>query len=118
MKYERDRTWAEVSLDHLASNFQKLSEWTGPACDVLCVVKGNAYGHGAIEVSRELERVGCKILGVATLEEAMELREAGIRLPVLLLGPIPPSHTALAMENNLILPLIDEAYAREVSAAI
>ena len=52
MKYERDRTWAEVSLDHLASNFQKLSEWTGPACDVLCVVKGNAYGHGAIEVSR------------------------------------------------------------------
>ena len=70
MKYERDRTWAEVSLDHLASNFQKLSEWTGPACDVLCVVKGNAYGHGAIEVSRELERVGCKILGVATLEEA------------------------------------------------
>lgn len=117
MKYERDRTWAEVSLDHLASNFQKLSEWTGPACDVLCVVKGNAYGHGAIEVSRELERVGCRILGVATLEEAMELREAGIRLPVLLLGPIPPSHTALAMENNLILPLIDEAYAREVSAA-
>ena len=81
MKYERDRTWAEVSLDHLASNFQKLSEWTGPACDVLCVVKGNAYGHGAIEVSRELERVGCRILGVATLEEAMVLRDP-VFLPV------------------------------------
>lgn len=117
MKYERDRTWAEVSLDHLASNFQKLSAWTGPACDVLCVVKGNAYGHGAIEVSRELERIGCKILGVATIEEGMELREAGVQLPVLILGPITPVHTALAIEQNFIVPLIDETYAKQVSAA-
>lgn len=117
MKYERDRAWAEVSLDHLASNFQKLCEWTGPACDVLCVVKGNAYGHGAVEVSRELERVGCKMLGVATIEEGMELREAGIQVPVLILGPITPVHTALAIEQNFIIPLIDETYAKQVSAA-
>ena len=117
MKYERDRTWAEVSLDHLASNFRKLSEWTGPSCDVLCVVKGNAYGHGAVEVSRELERVGCKILGVATIEEAVELREAGVKLPVLLLGPITPVHTALAIEQNFIIPLINETYAKQISDA-
>lgn len=117
MKYERDRAWAEVSLDHLASNFQKLCEWTGPACDVLCVVKGNAYGHGAVEVSRELERIGCKMLGVATIEEGMELREAGIQVPVLILGPITPVHTALAIEQNFIIPLIDETYAKQVSAA-
>lgn len=117
MKYERDRAWAEVSLDHLAENFKKLSAWVGPSCGVLCVIKGNAYGHGAVEVSRELERAGCEILGAATIEEAMELREHGVGLPVLLLGPITPVHTALAAEQGFIIPLIGEDCAREISAA-
>ena len=117
MKYECDRTWAEVSLDRLAENYQTLSAWTGPSCKVLCVVKGNAYGHGAVEVSKELERIGCAILGVATIEEAMELRENGIKLPILLLGPITPIHTALAIEQDFIVPLINESYAKEVSNA-
>ena len=81
MNYERDRAWAEVSLDRLADNYHKLSEFVGPSCKVLCVIKGNAYGHGAVEVSKELERAGCEILGAATIEEAMELREHGIKLP-------------------------------------
>lgn len=117
MKYERDRAWAEVSLDALAENYKKLSAWTGPSCKVLCVIKGNAYGHGAVEVSRELERAGCEILGAATIEEAMELRENGIKLPILLLGPITPAHTALAIEQGFILPFINETYAKEVSEA-
>ena len=58
MNYERDRAWAEVSLDRLADNYHKLSEFVGPSCKVLCVIKGNAYGHGAVEVSKELERAG------------------------------------------------------------
>lgn len=117
MNYERDRAWAEISLDHLSENYRKLSTWTGPSCKVLCVIKGNAYGHGAVEVSRELERAGCEILGAATIEEAMELRENGIWLPVLLLGPITPIHTALAIQERFIVPLIDESSAKEISDA-
>lgn len=117
MNYERDRAWAEVSLDRLADNYHKLSEFVGPSCKVLCVIKGNAYGHGAVEVSKELERAGCEILGAATIEEAMELREHGIKLPVLLLGPINPAYAALAAEQGFIVPLIDAAHAEELSAA-
>ena len=117
MNYERDRAWAEVSLDRLADNYHKLSEFVGPSCKVLCVIKGNAYGHGAVEVSKELERAGCEILGAATIEEAMELREHGIKLPVLLLGPINPAYAALAAEQGFIVPLIDAAHAEDLSAA-
>ena len=118
MRYGQDRAWADVSLDHLAKNFQKIASLVGPDCKVLCVIKGNAYGHGAVEVSRELERCGCEVLGAATIEEAMELREKGIRLPIVLFGPINPIHTALAIQQDLTVPLISLEQAKELSKAV
>lgn len=117
MKYERDRAWAEISLDLLAKNFQKISSWVGPDCKVLCVIKGNAYGHGAVAISKELERCGCEVLGAATIEEAMELRENGIRLPIVLFGPINPIHTALAIRQKITVPLISLDDAKKLSKA-
>jgi alanine racemase len=79
-------TWAEIDLDALAANFQLVRRHVGPAVKVLAVVKANAYGHGAVECARRLEREGAPWFGVATPEEAIELRESGIVQPILCLG--------------------------------
>jgi alanine racemase len=69
---------------------------------VLCVVKANAYGHGAIEVSRRLETAGVDYLGVATIDEGIELREKGIRLPILVMsGLFPWNEIGLVTKNEL-----------------
>ncbi len=78
-------THALVDLDAIAANFAWLSERAGDA-SVLCVVKADAYGHGAVAVSRRLQREGARWLGVAIVEEAEELATAGISCRILLLG--------------------------------
>ena len=70
---------------------------------MLAVVKADAYGHGAVEVSRALVSAGCEALAVATLEEATELREAGIRVPVLMLqGLHAPDEADRALRLGLV----------------
>jgi len=78
-------TWAEISLAALRRNFLRVRQLAGPR-KVMAVIKADAYGHGAVPVARALAASGVDWLGVATVEEAVELREAGIRQPVLLLG--------------------------------
>jgi len=79
-------TWAEINLSALRHNFSQIQDFVGSGVDILSVVKADAYGHGAVPVSRALVESGTAILGVATLDEAMELREAGIRAPIQLLS--------------------------------
>lgn len=81
-------TVAEINLDHLSHNLEQVRLRVGPSAEVLAVVKANAYGHGAVPVSRRLVADGVAMLGVATVEEGIELREAGIEAPVLILGGI------------------------------
>ncbi len=80
------RTWAEIDLDALAYNYEVLCRRMGPASRLMGVVKADAYGHGAVEVSRTLEELGAAYLAVSSVDEARELRGAGIRLPILQLG--------------------------------
>jgi alanine racemase len=96
--------WAEVSLSTLRSNFEAIRDYVNPPSEkrvaprkVLCVVKGNGYGHGGAEVSKPLERFGADWLGVASAGEGMELREAGVRKPILVLGGFWPGE-----EKNFI----------------
>ena len=91
------RTWAEIDLDALAYNYRTLRERMGPQSRFLGVVKADAYGHGAIEVSRTLEELGGEYLAISSLDEALELRHSGIRLPILQLGLTPADQTALAL---------------------
>ncbi len=84
------RTWAEIDLDALAHNYRKARALTGPKVKYLGVVKADAYGHGAVQVARQLELLGAEYLAVSSLDEARELRQAGIRAPVLILGHTPP----------------------------
>ncbi len=78
-------TWAEVSLTALRQNFRTVQKHVGLNVTVCAVVKADAYGHGAVECSRALEAEGAKWLGVTSLDEAIPLREAGIRANILLM---------------------------------
>jgi alanine racemase len=78
-------TWAEVSLTSLRQNFRVVAKQTGAGVEVCAVVKADAYGHGAVECSRALEAEGAKWLGVTSLDEAIPLRDAGIRSRILLM---------------------------------
>ena len=79
------RTWAEIDMDALAGNFRAIRE----SCSqkIYAVIKADAYGHGAVAFARALDADG---FAVATLEEAIELRENGIEKPILILGFTPP----------------------------
>ena len=83
------RTWADVSLDHLAHNYAVLRGNVPASCKFLGVVKADAYGHGAVPVSRRLKEMGADFLAVSNFEEALQLRRADIRLPILILGYTP-----------------------------
>jgi alanine racemase len=78
-------TWAEVSLASLRQNLRVVAKHTGAGVTVCAVVKADAYGHGAVECSRALEAEGAKWLGVTSLDEAIPLRDAGIRSRILLM---------------------------------
>jgi alanine racemase len=78
-------TWADVSLSTLRQNFRTVQKHVGPGVTVCAVVKADAYGHGAVECSRALELENAKWLGVTSLDEAIPLREAGIRANILLM---------------------------------
>ncbi|HKI26244.1 MAG TPA: alanine racemase [Candidatus Sulfotelmatobacter sp.] len=78
-------TWAEVSLTTLRQNFRTVQKHVGANVTVCAVVKADAYGHGAVECSRALETEGARWLGVTSLDEAIPLREAGIRSSILLM---------------------------------
>jgi alanine racemase len=79
-------TLAIVDLDAIAHNLQEIRSLLPHAVAICAIVKANAYGHGAIPVSRELETQGVEAFGVATVEEGLELRQAGIRRPILVMG--------------------------------
>jgi alanine racemase len=78
-------TWAEVSLAALRQNFRTVQKHVGANVLVCAVVKADAYGHGAVECSHALEAEGARWLGVTSLDEAIPLREAGIRANILLM---------------------------------
>ena len=79
-------TWAEIDLDALAWNFRAVRERVGPGVKVMGVVKADAYGHGAAECARRLEAEGADWFAVATPEEGLALRRAGLTRPVLCFG--------------------------------
>ena len=81
-------TWASIDLDALAFNFHSSKTFIGEDIEYMAVVKANAYGHGAVECARRLEAEGVDWFAVASIEEGVELRVAGIEKPILILGGI------------------------------
>jgi alanine racemase len=93
-------TWAEISFAKLRRNYMRVRSLAGTR-KVMAVIKADAYGHGAVPVARCLADCGVDWFGVATVEEALELREAGITQPILLLGGLYMSDPAHLVEFNL-----------------
>lgn len=100
--------WAEVSLPALQHNLDAIRAYVNPASEkrqtprkVLCIVKGNGYGHGGPEVSKPLDKFGADWFGVASAGEGVELRKAGVRKPILVLGGFWPGEEKNLIEHNL-----------------
>ncbi len=106
-------SWAEVDLSALAHNLGLARGMAGRAGagrpGLLAVVKADAYGHGAVEVSRALARRGVRHFGVATLEEGLALRRAGLEAAILLLGPLDPAWMGEALRHRVGLSVWDES---------
>lgn len=111
-------TWIEVDRDALANNVRKLRRRIPSNAILYAVVKANAYGHGAVESSRTLQRAGADRFAVATLLEAIELREGGIEEPILVLGYTPPYQAALAARQRITLTIFDVNTAVGLAATI
>ena len=116
MTKETRRTWAEIHLDRLARNYEKLRS-LAPNSKFGGLVKANAYGHGAVPVAKKLEELGADYLLVACLDEAEELREAGIKAPILILGYTPVEYTADLIRLNITQTVYDSDIAKAQSEA-
>ncbi len=110
------RAWAEVNLDALARNY-RLLRGLAPGAKFLGLVKADAYGHGAVPVARKLQALGADMLAVACLAEAVQLRRAGLTLPVLCLGQTPPELAGLLLEYGVTQTVGDLETGRALSAA-
>ncbi|MFQ8767777.1 MAG: alanine racemase [Oscillospiraceae bacterium] len=112
------RTWADISLDNLEHNYKTLREHVGKGPRFLGVVKADAYGHGAVQVSRTLEELGAEYLAVSNLEEAVQLRRGGVNLPVLILGYTPPEFAPDEAELSITQEVHGLQYAKDLNKAL
>lgn len=109
------RTWAEINLNALAHNYNTLRERIGSNVKFLGVVKADAYGHGSVQVSRLLEKLGADYLAVSSIDEAIELRHNGITMPILILGYTPKEEVGELIKNNITQAVTCKAKALEYS---
>ena len=105
------RTWAEIDLDALEHNFQILQDRVGADTGVVGVVKADAYGHGALQTARTLEKLGAAYLAVSSLDEGRELRHSGITMPILILGHTPEEYVPQLLAYNMTQAITCEAKA-------
>lgn len=117
MEQATKRTWAEIDLSNLEHNYRALRGMLPSGCRFVGVVKANAYGHGAVPVAKKLEKLGAEYLAVACLDEAAQLRQAGIKTPILMLGPTPSAFAQELLELDVTQSVQDLRAARELSAA-
>ena len=106
-------TFAEINLDRLTGNYRAIERAVGGA-GMLPILKANAYGHGLVEVALHLEKSGPAALGVAFLEEGAQLREAGVKCPILVMGGIDADQIPEFLELNLTLTASSDAKLREI----
>lgn len=110
------RAWVEIDHEALRSNLDVIRR-TATEAQVIAVVKANAYGHGAVAVARTLLAAGVERLAVATVDEAIELREAGVDAPILVLWGIGPDEAAIVAARNLEPIVYDERAVDLLEAA-
>jgi alanine racemase len=115
MKEEQKyRSWVEVDLDNFSRNWTEIKRLVGPGVKVLQVVKADAYGHGAIEISNMALKNGAGFLGVANADEGVQLRVGGINAPIVILSPATDSEINEIIKYNLTPSVSNQRFAREL----
>jgi len=109
-------TYVQVDLERISQNFRAIQQHVGEAV-VMPILKANAYGHGLVRVGHHLEELGAKMIGVAYLEEGILLREAGVTIPILVLGGILGSQAPLFLEHDLTLTASSVEKLEQVDSA-
>lgn len=108
------RTWAEIDIDALLHNFKIIKEKT-PDCKIMAVVKANAYGHGVAIVAPVLDKNGADYFAVSNIDEALQLRELGIKKPILIFGYTPPEYAETLIEYSISQCVFSLEYANALS---
>ncbi|HEX9247819.1 MAG TPA: alanine racemase, partial [bacterium] len=111
------RAWAEIDLGAVRENVRALRAALRGTPRLMAVVKADAYGHGAVAVSRAALAAGAEWLGVATTDEGVELRRAGITSPILLLGSMPAEDAETAVAHDLSVTVFQPEIAGALSQA-
>lgn len=109
------RAWAEVNLDAISKNLKNIRKITNPSAKLLAVVKADAYGHGFLDVSKTMIESGADYLGVATFEEAKQLRIHSIDVPIMIIGPIIDSDIENIIKLDIISTVFDIDTAKRIS---
>jgi alanine racemase len=110
-------TRMEVNLSNIQANYSAIRKFVGPKPQIFAVIKADAYGHGAVRVARALIEAGCGRFAVATPDEAIELRDAGIGEPILVLGSSPYDVAGEYVRRDITATCTDTAFAKELSRA-
>lgn len=108
------RTWTEISLDNAKKNFKLIKEKIGET-KLCCVIKADGYGHGAVSLAALYERLGADYFAVSNLDEAKELRDYNISLPILILGYTPEENAVDLAELNISQAVYSLEYAKALS---
>ncbi len=109
------RLWTEINLDNLIFNFNSVRSCVSSDTKICCVVKANAYGHHAPRVAECLEAAGADLFAVSNIEEAIQLRDCGIKIPILILGYTPIECVNALAENDISQCVYSSEYAKELS---
>lgn len=109
------RTWAEINLDAAVHNYNIIREKVNNDTKLCCVVKANGYGHGAVQLSRLYEQLGADYLAVSNVEEGLQIRKAGIALPILILGYTDPRCAKQLSDNNISQCVFSYEYGKKLS---
>lgn len=110
------RSWIEIDLTQLKKNYLIYKENLKTDADIMAVIKADAYGHGDVQVARMLSWCGCHLFAVSNIDEAVGLREAGVKGEILLLGYSSPFYAKTLVDNDLTQAIVSEEYAEALAA--
>ncbi len=111
----RQRAWVELDFERLEHNANEIRSILSKKTKIMAVLKANAYGHGSVEIAKECSRIGIDFFAVATINEAIELREAAIKEDILILGYTPLNMLEQIKKYDLIQTIVDFDYANRLN---
>lgn len=109
------RTWAEISLNAIEHNYNVIRNKVADDTKVCCVIKADGYGHGAVELSQIYEKLGADFFAVSNIDEGIEIRKSGSKLPIVILGYTPVSEAENFAEYDISQAVFSLEYAKELS---